>query len=40
MLTLYTYKFTDALATDPYDNTFDVEKTKKNSLTKFQDTDE
>ena len=28
------------LASDPYDNTFDLEQVKKNTPTKFQDSDE
>jgi hypothetical protein len=30
----------EVLASDPYDNTFDVEHAKKSNLTKFQDSDE
>jgi len=37
---MLSYKFMDAAATDPYDNTYDVEKAQKNNLTKFQDKDE
>ena len=37
---MLSYKFMEVLASDPYDNTFDVEHAKKNNLTKFQDSDE
>ena len=37
---MLSYKFMEVLASDPYDNTFDVEHAKKSNLTKFQDSDE
>ncbi|MBT5921587.1 MAG: agmatinase, partial [Flavobacteriaceae bacterium] len=37
---MLSYKFMQVLASDPYDNTFDLEQVKKNTLTKFQDSDE
>ena len=37
---MLTYKFVDILSTDAYDNTYDVEQSKKSNLTKFQDNDE
>lgn len=37
---MLSYKFMDTLASDPYDNSYDLEKAPKNNLQKFQDNEQ
>lgn len=37
---MLSYKFMDTLASDPYDNSYDLEKVPKNNLQKFQDNEQ